>query len=169
MIVQFILAVVLTEAVAELLTESRITDRLRRLPGALGYFFGCGYCASVWIGVAAAYLLRLGGVLAGLGAAEPALWGLAVHRASNVLHEAISRFLGRVPWALFLNVRGAVPMDLQIPVEDEPAESAEVTVSVPLAVDGAELGQAAAEHLRDQYPENVADEPDDKDEADGGS
>lgn len=117
MIVQFVLAVVLTEAAAELLTESRVTDRLRRLPGLLGYFFGCGYCASVWLGVGAAYLLRLEGVLTGLGAMEPLLWGLAVHRASNVLHEAISRFLGRVPWALFLNVRGAVPMDLQIPVD----------------------------------------------------
>ena len=51
-VVQVVMAVVLTEAAAELLTESRITNFLRRLPGALGDFFGCGYCASVWIGCA---------------------------------------------------------------------------------------------------------------------
>lgn len=43
---KLLIAVIAVEAVAEILTESRVTDFLRRLPGALGYFFGCGYCAS---------------------------------------------------------------------------------------------------------------------------
>jgi len=157
MIVQFIMAVVLTEAAAELLTESRLTARLRGLPGALGYFFGCGYCASVWIGVGAAYLLRLEGVLEGLGAAEPLLWGVAVHRGSNVLHEGVARFLGRVPLALWLtsHVRheGAVPVDVQLPAEgsaqgpaqDEDTEEIRVEVPIKLEMDGEVLAESLAE------------------------
>lgn len=170
MIVAFILAVVLTEAAAELLTESRVTDCLRRLPGLLGYFFGCGYCASVWIGVGSAYLLGLEGVLTGLGAAEPALWGLAVHRASNVLHEAISRFMGRVPWALFLNVsgghhhriEGGLPVDVQLPAEGEPtkpqapaADEDTDVIDVEAAKDAAGLSPAPDEGI----PVIDADDP----------
>ena len=144
---KLLIAVIAVEAVAEILTESRVTDRLRRLPGALGYFFGCGYCASVWLGVGAAYLLRMEGALKGLGAIEPALWGVVVHRASNVLHEGISRFMGRVPWALFLNIRGAVPMDLQIPVEDKEIEAAKVAVSIPVNnLDAEVIAEALEKH-----------------------
>lgn len=152
---KFLLAVIAVEAVAEVLTESRLTAALRRLPGAMGYFFGCGYCASLWLGVGSAYLLRLEGVLEPLGAMEPAVWGLVVHRASNVLHEAVSRFLGRVPWALFLNVRGAVPMDLQIPV-DEP-ETTKVTVPIRVDLDPEVLSEAVSEAVRDADDEAGAD------------
>ena len=146
----FLLAVIAVEAVAELLTESRLTDHLRRLPGALGYFFGCGYCASVWLGVGAAYLLRLEGVLEGLGAMEPAVWGLVVHRASNVFHEGVSRFLGRVPWALFLNVRGSLPVDVQLPAEDPPPTK--VTVPIKLDLDPKALAEAVADALPPDAP-----------------
>lgn len=119
MLLRFVLAVVLTEAVTEILTESRLTVRLRELPGAVGYLFGCGYCASVWLGVCAAYALGLEGALAPLGAAEPLVWGVAVHRASNVLHEAVSRFLGRVPFGLFL--RGHIRHEEAPPSTPPPA------------------------------------------------
>lgn len=143
MLIRFILAVVITEAMTEIVVESVLLSRLRagftRVP-VLGYLVSCGYCLSVWLGVGAAYLLRMEGALEGLGAVEPVLWGVVVHRASNVLHEGISRFMGRVPWALFLNVRGSVPVDVQIPLEESPVS--------PLRVD---------EALLDADTENIAD------------
>jgi hypothetical protein len=149
MILKFVIAVVLVEAVAELLTESRITDGLRRLPGALGYFFGCGYCASVWLGIGAAYGLGLSGALDGLGAVEPLLWGLVIHRTSNVLHEAVSRFMGRVPWMLFIRTQGAIPVEVELPLE-EPEAGLTFT---PGATSAAMLPEPDALKLVDPEPE----------------
>lgn len=188
--IKLLIAVIIVEALAEILTESRVTDFLRRLPGLLGYFFGCGYCASVWLGVGAAYLLRMEGALEGLGAVEPVLWGVVVHRGSNVLHEAISRFMGRVPWALFLNVRGAVPMDLQIPVENESTGtgSSSITTEVTLDLDGETISRAASlasppdsdlpvidadeqadKEQAEQDPQDEGSTDEDEERADGGS
>lgn len=109
MITQFLLAVVLTEALTEILVASVLTERprvwIRKKFGEeslVGYFVGCGYCVSVWLGVGAAYLCHLSGPVAALGLAEPLLWGVAVHRASNLWHEAVARFLGRLPFTLFV-------------------------------------------------------------------
>jgi hypothetical protein len=109
MLIKLIVAVILTEALAEILVASRLFRGFRRwikarLPDGnlLRYFVKCGYCASVWCGVGVAYLLQIDGLVPSLGWGEPLIWGLVIHRASNVLHEGISRFLTRQPFAVFL-------------------------------------------------------------------
>jgi hypothetical protein len=123
-IIKLLVAIALVEALAEIWTESVLFERLRvwvrSKSDFLGYFFDCGYCVSVWLGIGAAYLFQCMGQFEALGWWEPLLWGFVIHRGSNIWHEAISRFMGRIPWALFLTVRGAVPVDVQLPLE-EPA------------------------------------------------
>lgn len=121
MIIKLLVAIALVEALAEIWTESVLFERLRvwvrSKSGFLGYFFDCGYCVSVWLGVGAAYLFHCKDVF-GLGWWEPLIWGFVVHRGSNIWHEVISRFMSRIPWALFLTIRGAVPVDVQLPLEE---------------------------------------------------
>ncbi len=70
----------------------------------------CGYCVSVSLGIGASYLFWIDGLyqidprLMWLAPYEPIAWGFAVHRLSNVWHEAISRFLKQIPFSLFLRV-----------------------------------------------------------------
>lgn len=103
--IAFLLAVVVTEAVVEVLVASELLAPLRegalsRFPRA-GVLFSCGYCLSVWAGVGAAYALGLSAGL-GLGAVEPLVLGLAVHRLSNLWHEVLQRVLHRLPFQLVL-------------------------------------------------------------------
>ena len=111
MIIAFLLAVVLTEAVVEILVSAELLAPLReglrsRFPRA-GVLFTCGYCLSVWLGIAAAYALGCSAGL-GLGRAEPLVLGIAVHRISNLWHEFLQRILQRLPWQVVL-VRKELP------------------------------------------------------------
>lgn len=103
------IAMILVEAVVEICAEGEIFEPLRvwldgrgEKPRKIGVFVRCPYCMSVWAGWGAAYLLGLMGFFQWMGWFEPLLWGLLVHRASNIWHEAVSRYLGRAPLALFL-------------------------------------------------------------------
>lgn len=108
----FILAVILCEAITELVVGSTLLSRWRnkllgpdeKAPHLLGVLVSCGYCLSVWVAVPIAYLLKLHGVLPVLGAFEPLAIALVVHRASNVLHVAVS-FLFRTMEAIVWKVR----------------------------------------------------------------
>ena len=114
MLIRFLVAIVLTEAVTEIFVASRLFRGLRQwtkthLPkgNILRYFVKCGYCASVWCGVGSAYLLQIQGPADFLKWGEPLMWGFVIHRASNVLHEIITRILIRHPLTMFLNWNGA--------------------------------------------------------------
>lgn len=103
--IAFLLAIVVTEAVVEIVVGSELLAPMRagvlaRFPRG-GILLNCGYCLSVWVGVGASYALGLSAGL-GLGAVEPLVLGIAVHRLSNVVHEALRRFLGRMPLQLVL-------------------------------------------------------------------
>lgn len=118
--ISFILAVIVTEAVVEILVASELFAPWReavlsRFPRA-GVLFSCGYCLSVWAGVGAAYALGLSAGL-GLGLLEPLVLGLAVHRLSNLWHEILKRILHRLPLQLVL-VRKEVKVANAI--EEEP-------------------------------------------------
>lgn len=119
--IAFLLAIVVTEAVVEVLVASELLAPVRavalaRFPRA-GVLLSCGYCLSVWTGVGAAFAL---GCSAGLelGALEPLVFGLAVHRLSNLWHELLQRFLHRLPLQLVL-----VHKEVRI-AEPEPTEGA---------------------------------------------
>ncbi len=104
--IAFLLAILVTEAVVEIVVDSDLLAPLRaaalaRFPRG-GVLINCGYCLSVWVGVGASYALGLSAGL-GLGALEPLVLGLAVHRLSNVIHEAIRCFLGRVPFQIVIH------------------------------------------------------------------
>jgi hypothetical protein len=111
-VIAFLLAIVVTEAVVEVLVASELVAPVRaaalsRFPRA-GVLFSCGYCLSVWAGVGAAYALGLSAGL-GLGAAEPLVLGLAAHRLSNLWHEILQRILHRLPFQIVV-VRKEVPV-----------------------------------------------------------
>ena len=96
MLLKFLAAVVLTEAVAELFAEATIFERLRVWIESKSIFWGyltrCGYCLSVWIGLLFSFLLglRIGLLPLDWLYAETAFLGLIVHRASNLEHMLIS-------------------------------------------------------------------------------
>lgn len=120
MIVKLIVSVIVIEAVTEILVASALFDRLRKWIGGekadglegkfglKGVLVWCGYCVSVAVGIGIAYLLHLSILakfdpkLSWLTPFEPIVWGIAIHRVSNLWHEAIARFLNRVPLTLFL-------------------------------------------------------------------
>jgi len=91
-----IIALILTEAISEIIVDSMIFSRIRlKLLGPredrfLGKLFTCGYCMSVWVGVAMAYLFKIKGAFPYMGDFEPVIWGLILHRASNVTHVFLS-------------------------------------------------------------------------------
>jgi hypothetical protein len=91
MIVRFIAALILTEAVTELIVEAEIFESIRLRIMALGKFLErlltCGYCMSVWVGVVFAYLFRLHSDLLIVWWLEPFFWGLVLHRLSGLLHD----------------------------------------------------------------------------------
>jgi len=108
-VVKIIVAVILVEAIVEIATTAEIFEGFRGWfdgegdePTKLGTFARCGYCQSVWAAWMVAYLLNLEGVFTGLAWGEPLVWGLLIHRASNIWHETVSRHLARAPLALFL-------------------------------------------------------------------
>lgn len=119
-LLKLVLAVIVVEAVTEILVDSALFAPVRLWIGGTkdegldgkfglkGILVWCGYCVSVSVGIGAAYLLMVRGVylldpvLVWLAPYEPAVWGLVVHRFSNLWHEAIVRFLKRVPFTLFI-------------------------------------------------------------------
>lgn len=84
---KIVIAVVLTEALAEILTESSLFEKVRR--GKLRTLLCCAYCQSVWIGVGLSFLFWLD-----VGLMEPwidcIVMGFIVHRLSNIFHIIIS-------------------------------------------------------------------------------
>lgn len=119
-VLKLVLAVLVIEAVTEILVDSALfapvrlwiggtkEDGLDGKFGLKGIFVWCGYCVSVWVGVGMAYFFMVRGIylldpaLAWIGPYEPVAWGLVAHRFSNLWHEAIVRFLKRVPFTLFI-------------------------------------------------------------------
>lgn len=97
-IILFIIAVVLTEALTELVVKSKIFEPLRKfffdrrdhkLFSFLNELFDCGYCFSVWSGTC------VGLLLVDLNLVHFTIdWlivGILLHRLSNILHNVIDR------------------------------------------------------------------------------
>ena len=97
-IILFIMAVVLTEAITEIVTKSAIFEPVRkwffnRRDKIVFKFFhdllDCGFCFSVWVGTFVGIVL--------LDIKVVSIWvdwfiiGLLLHKCSNVLHNLIDR------------------------------------------------------------------------------
>jgi len=95
MILKLIVAIVATEAITEIVTSGAIFARLREKllgkdkenPRFMGVLFSCGYCFSVWIAITFAYGLRIHSLLGWHYRLEPLVWGIVIHRASNLWHS----------------------------------------------------------------------------------
>lgn len=117
---KLVLAVILIEAVTEILVDSALFSAIRLWIGGTkeegldgkyglkGILVWCGYCVSVSVGIGVSYLLmirflyQLDPALAWIAPFEPVVWGIVAHRFSNLWHEAIVRWLKRVPFSLFI-------------------------------------------------------------------
>lgn len=97
MMLEFILGVVMTEAITEIVVKSEIFIPIKKLIFGFGKnnnFFkwvhnllDCGYCFSVWAGVLSSILLFY--------KTQPLLntliIGIVLHRFSNILHNLIDK------------------------------------------------------------------------------
>jgi len=96
--VNILLAIVTVEAVTNLLTKSDFFMPVRkfffdRRENKLFNWFhnllDCGYCTSVWIGWFVAFLFVMDKLT------NVFIIGIALHRASNLLHHIIDRIWGK--------------------------------------------------------------------------
>lgn len=102
-LIKFLLAIVLTEALTEVITKSEIFEPLRRnifKRGQDNKFFNwvhrlldCGYCFSVWSGAFTAFLLLRDFDIVCFGL-DQFILGVVLHRLSNLFHNVIDRIHG---------------------------------------------------------------------------
>ncbi|RKZ10810.1 hypothetical protein DRQ25_01505 [Candidatus Fermentibacteria bacterium] len=95
-LIRFILSVILTEALTELISKSEIMSPIRKwffdhrqvsMFNWIHNLLDCGYCTSVWIGLFTALtFLFFSNIYLDLFFA-----GIIIHRLSNVLHFLIDR------------------------------------------------------------------------------
>jgi len=96
MIGNIIVALILTEAISEIIVDSYLFSRVRLWllgpsdDGFVGKLVSCGYCMSVWVGILMAFLFKLKGAFPYMGECEPIVWGLVLHRASNLGHVTLN-------------------------------------------------------------------------------
>lgn len=123
-IVTIALLVLAVEAITEILVTGSIFDKPREWLASKSSFFGeliyCGYCTSVWVSASVAWIsiLELSGVLA----VDYFITVMVLHRSSNLLHELISKFLGRRPLSLAIHKTEAVLLPEQFGVSYEGQE-----------------------------------------------
>jgi hypothetical protein len=97
-------AVVLTEAITELVVKSELFEPLRSkifdLSNKSKFFdwvhrlLDCGYCFSVWAGWLIAFLLFFGNKIFLHGYLDWVIVGLVLHRLSNMFHFLLDRLHG---------------------------------------------------------------------------
>lgn len=100
----WVAAIIFVEAVTELLLNGEIFERPREIAYNLSDFtaklVGCGYCASVWVSASIAWALPIGLPYRAL---DVIVATFVLHRLSNIFHELVARWLGRIPWTLQLH------------------------------------------------------------------
>jgi hypothetical protein len=103
-VVLWIMAIIFVEAVTEIIINGDIFLRLREflynLSKFTGSLVGCGYCLSVWVSASIAWALPVGFSYTTLNYIVAVF---VLHRLSNIFHELVSRWLGRIPWTLQLH------------------------------------------------------------------
>jgi len=98
-IFKIILAAILTESITQVITKSLLflpvrewffNRRVNKVFNFLHDLLDCGYCTSVWIGMSSSLLL-LNDIKLVFWAIDWFLWGMIVHRLSNVFHFIVDR------------------------------------------------------------------------------
>jgi uncharacterized membrane protein len=102
--IRFLLAVIITEAITELVVKSELFFPLREYlfeKGKKNSFFNrfhslvdCGYCFSVWMGWFTAFLLFKENSFLIHSYVDWIFIGLVIHRLSNIFHFLIDKLHG---------------------------------------------------------------------------
>ena len=103
------LVVIAVEAITEIIVASdlffNIRDKLStKFPESIGKLVNCGYCASVWISMGAAFIAP--GTLTKYMVVDIIIKIFAIHRLSNVFHEFMKRWLDRIPKTFIVHKTG---------------------------------------------------------------
>jgi len=97
--IEWLIAIIFIEAVTEIIVSSSIFARFRKAVATKSDFLGelihCGYCTSIWVAMSVAWAVPL--ILSGIFIVDYLIKIFVLHRISNILHEFIARWLGRVP------------------------------------------------------------------------
>ena len=101
--ITWILLIIFVEAITEILVSSDIFLEIREFiylnSNFLGKLVHCGYCTSVWVSAAVAWLAPSIGNYPFI---EYIIAVFVIHRLSNIWHEFIARWLGRAPLTISL-------------------------------------------------------------------
>lgn len=108
--IEWILLIIVVEAVTEIITSSDLTSGLRfwltkkAETNKIAEFFNkvvsCGYCCSVWVSAAVAWIAP-GSLIYPFVDYILKVFGL--HRLSNIFHEFVKRWLDRIPFAIVVS------------------------------------------------------------------
>lgn len=103
-VVYFIIAIILTEAITEVVVKSFFFEPLRKyffnrqeknvVYNKISYLLECGYCFSVWAGMfSSIFMFKIYDDVE-LSNVQLIVIGIVVHRVSNILHYLIDRLRG---------------------------------------------------------------------------
>ena len=102
--IKFLLAIIITEAITEIVVKSELFFPLRahlfekgKTNKIFNWFHSlldCGYCFSVWVGLFTAFLLFRESSFLIHSYIDWIFIGVATHRLSNVFHFLIDRLRG---------------------------------------------------------------------------
>lgn len=119
-IILLFVAVIFVEAVVEIEVESEIfagfRNKLAKIRGRIGWYlnglFSCGYCLSVWVSAIAALFVPIT-IIDNVWLSnfcdipncvvlivDTVFKTFLIHRLSNIWHEVVYRWLGRIPFVL---------------------------------------------------------------------
>lgn len=109
-VLKFLSAVLLTEALTELVIKSEIAKPIRKFIKSGGTWldtlFSCGYCFSVWVAVGVVFLLGLTYNLTGWYWVDLTLTSVLIHRLSNYLHNFNDKYLDKYYDTRYINSGG---------------------------------------------------------------
>lgn len=127
------LAVIVTEALTQLVVHSDIVEPIRSFLQNrfdwLGRLVSCGYCFSVWAAMPCAYFM------APLTKPTPhfylnlVIWVLVIHRLSNFLDDFVDRYLTSVVQSVTIGDEMFAEADQHFGIEREIHEASDVSLS----------------------------------------
>ena len=113
--IQWILLLILVEAITELATTASIfskpRDYLSQKSGFFAELIGCGYCFSVWVSASVAWMLP--SMIDHYFLLNYFVNLFVLHRGSNLIHELFSKWFGRSPITIVLHKHETVSIEGQ--------------------------------------------------------
>ena len=120
-LIKWAMVIIATEAITEIIISGDIFLNFRNWLAKKSTFLqkllSCGYCFSVWIASATAWLAP--GQIADNDIFNIIIKIFIIHRLSNVVHELFQRFFDRIPISIVFNhINNNELEDKEIEVDD---------------------------------------------------